>query len=298
HNLFEELLPYRKKISLKLLEHIEACDENNRINTGRKKLEKLPASFQEENSLYGKLAGRGYGICSANVKITIGVVSANIKGSHSSECIERIKNYTDNYELIVLDNNYGPGFNHPREMNRIISVTKSDYLVLMDDDVYVEEGWLDGLLRCVTTEAGVITPLHNDKTGKFSYGGIVFKPDKSGDHGHIYTLPDRPVPTISLCSAILLIDMTKCGHIRFDETYTKYFLDIDYGLRIWEAGYQIICSPYTMVTHLAGGTLKQGGEEGSKLWEAQKEHFKKDWIDTGRLEKLENTVWREIPEIK
>ena len=34
----------------------------------------------------------------------------------------------------------------------------------------------------------------------------------------------------------MLIDMTKCGHIWVDERIGGNFLDIDYGLRIWEAG--------------------------------------------------------------
>jgi len=71
----------------------------------------------------------------------------------------------------------------------------------------------------------------------------------------------------------MLIDMSKCGHIRFDESYSKYFLDIDYGLRIWAAGYEVVCSPFTAVTHIGGATLQQGSPDSNDLFETQRQHF-------------------------
>ena len=44
--------------------------------------------------------------------VTIGVVSADMRSVHAKTCIEKIKQHTSNFDLVVLDNNFGPGFNH------------------------------------------------------------------------------------------------------------------------------------------------------------------------------------------
>jgi len=39
---------------------------------------------------------------------------------------------------VILDNNGRSIFNHPHEINKLLSICDTDYLVLMDDDVFVE----------------------------------------------------------------------------------------------------------------------------------------------------------------
>src|SRR5262249_25820997 len=117
----------------------------------------------------------GKPLSSDHVRVTIGVVSANLRSDHARTCIDLIKKYTRNFDLVVLDNNRRPTFNHPYEMNKLISICDTDFLVLMDDDVFVESGWLDGLLRCMTPSVGVVTPLHKDQGGNLSYAGVVMR---------------------------------------------------------------------------------------------------------------------------
>ena len=134
-------------------------------------------------------------------------------------------------------------FNHAREMNRLIRVARTDFLVLMDDDVFVEPGWADALLAFVNSRVGVVTPVHYDAYGRFNYAGVVMHSDRTGGHRHDLERPAAPARNMTLCSAIMLIDLAKCGHLRMDENYSKYFLDIDYGLSVWEAGYEVVCTP-------------------------------------------------------
>ena len=49
----------------------------------------------------------------------------------------------------------------------------TDYLVLLDDDVFVEPNWLEGMLRYVGENVGVVAPLHKDRFGRLSYAGVV-----------------------------------------------------------------------------------------------------------------------------
>ena len=296
--LFESLLPARREVALQALAIIEEHAQLGKQVERRQKLEQVTDSvtirFPEHGRLYPFHEPPG----GARPRVTVGVVSADLRSDYAQECIARVKEHTSNYELVLLDNNHGPGFNHAHEMNRIVDFCGTDYLALLDDDVFVEPGWLEGLLRCCGPSIGVVTPMHMDKSGCLSYAGVVMQPDDSGHHTHVMDANEKPHHIQTLCSAIMLIDMSKCGHLRFGESYTKYFMDIDYGLRVWEEGLRVLCSPYSRVTHLGGATLEQGSQRSSQLFEEQRRHYVRSWVESGRLRALKNGPWNHIAEFQ
>jgi GT2 family glycosyltransferase len=227
--------------------------------------------------------------------VTIAVVTAGLEQPHARECIHRIKTHSGHAELIVLDNNRSAHFNHPREMNRILDAAKTDYAVLLDDDVFVDERWLDGLLRGVDADAGVVGPIHRGRDGVVSHSGVYLAGDDWGNHAHLIDVPSQPRVVPMLCSACLLVDLRKCGHVRFNEAYSKYFLDLDYSLRVWETGYKVVCSPFSTVTHLAGVTMPHGSSNSLQLWERDIVTFRQDWILNGRLERVERDFMSRYP---
>ena len=295
---FDRLLASRKKLAIKLAASIDRHLSSQLADTRRKLLARIEDSVALRKPEFVTVRGETGVLSSRNARVTIGVVSADIRNPHARTCLEAIKQHTTNYDLIVLDNNFGPDFNHPREMNRILSICRTEFLVLMDDDVFVNPGWLDNMLRCMTPQVGVVTPMHMDRDGELSYAGIIMRPDNSGNHAHSLLIPREPEPVQSICSAVMLIDMARCGHLRVDESYSKYFLDIDYGLRVWESGCEVVVSPYSLVTHLGGATM-QWQEPGlmDDLFIAQRAHFVREWIVSGRYRKLERKVWKNVPAI-
>lgn len=295
--LFNKLLPERKKIALNLMKHIVVHFDCEKTKIWENHLKAVTDSVTIRKPEYIRWNHTNQLLSSATTRVTVGIVSSNINTEYAQKCIRLVKKYTKNFDLIILDNNDGLNFNHPREMNRIISICQTEYLVLMDDDVFVGRGWLDGMLRCINPTVGVVTPLHKNCHGQLSYAGVVMSPDYSGHHSHVLAVPKKPEQIQSLCSAIILIDVSKCGHIRFNETYSKYFLDIDYGLRIWESGFQVVCSPFTTVTHIGGATLKHGSDLSNLLFEQQRRYYIKSWIDSGRFCTIENGIWHKAPGI-
>jgi GT2 family glycosyltransferase/SAM-dependent methyltransferase len=295
--LFDRLLGERKELALKLAGWIDAHRQRQTEDTRRKVLAPIVDSVSLRRPEYT----RTFVDCRPKIddtRVTVGVVSANLHGDHARRCIDLLKMHTSNFELIVIDNNRSGDFNHSREMNRLLGMCRTDYLVLMDDDVWVTVGWLEGLLGAMGSDVGVVTPLHLDREGSLSYAGVVMRPDSSGHHSHIYEAPDSPVPIQTLCSAVMLIDMTKVGDIRVDESYSKYFLDIDYGLRIWEAGYKVMLAPGSICTHLGGATLAHQSSKSNDLFEVQRQHWVGEWIDTGRFVHLCQTRWMGVDAIK
>lgn len=295
---FDELLPARKELAVRLAGLIDLHLSRDVPSLRTKLLEPLTDSVSLRRPEHMQIVSDHSQLTSENTRVTIGIVSANLRNEHASICIDRVKQYTKNFDLVILDNNGGAKFNHSREMNRILSICKTEYLLLMDDDVFAEPGWIDGMLRCMNPTVGVVTPLHKDKHGNLSYAGIIMRPDYTGHHTHCMAAPEEPVPIQTLCSAIMLIDVRKCGHLRIDESYSKYFLDIDYGLRVWEAGFSVVCSPYAMVTHLGGATLQQGSTVSNVLFEQQRQMFVRNWMSTQRYKNLESDVWNNFPYLR
>ncbi len=230
-------------------------------------------------------------------RATVAVVSGDSRSAHAAECIARIKQHTTNYNLVILDNNRGPDFNHPHEMNKVIQTTDTDFLVLMDDDIYVEAGWLEGLFRCLDDTVGVVVPMHTDPNGEMNYSGAYLAGDGSGKHEHLMDVPPGPREIQAVCSAIMLIDMRKCGSIRMREVYGKYYFDLAYGLEVWEAGYRVVCTPEVTVTHLCGATMIRGTDVTSGLFERDEYVFIEDWIRTGRLTEV-SRKWLDYPALR
>lgn len=295
---FDEFLPERKQLALQLMDHIDRYADSEKSRLRENLLKPITDSVALRRHEYIRVRLEGKSLSSDDTRVTIGVVSANLLSDHARTCIDLIKKFTKNFDLVLLDNDRSPNFNHAREMNKLLSMRGTDLLVMMDDDVFVEPGWLDGMLRCMSPSVGVVTPLHKDLSGNLSYAGVVMRPDYSGHHTHSLALPKSPTPIQTLCSAIMLVDLSKCGQIRFDESYMKYFLDIDYGFRVWRAGFAVVCSPHTIVTHIGGGTLQYGSSRSDDLVSKDRRHYVKEWIETGQYHDLERGIWQTVPEIK
>ena len=295
--LFDGWLERRKDLAVALLDLMDRhrCAERSQVRRAR--LAPITDSVSLRKPDYVQRVAPYLTPNSKTDRVTVAVVSADITSDHAKACIGALKSFTSNFDLVILDNNRGRGFNHAREMNALLDQCRTDYLVLLDDDVIVHAGWLDGLLRAFDSSVGVVTPAHKNVDGRFSYAGVVMRPDGSGHHSHSLRVGPDAQRIQTLCSAALIVDMAKCGSIRFDERYSKYFLDIDYGLCIWEAGYEVLCAPSAMVTHIGGATLNYGSTESTELEKAQRALFVRKWMDTGRYDAIAWTRWQAVPEI-
>jgi SAM-dependent methyltransferase len=226
--------------------------------------------------------------------VTVAVVTSDLRRRHARQCLSLLKKHTADFELVVLDNNHSRQFNHPQEMNKALRTAKTDFVVLLDDDVFVSPGWLEGLLDSVDDRTGIVTPVHRDRHGRISYSGVYLNGDENGGHAHTTDVPSSKRPCQCICSAAVLIDRTKCGDILFSETYRKYFLDLDYALQVWESGYEVACTPNSLVTHLGGGTMPYTSPESLAGFQRDSATFAATWIKTGRLGRLERGIWSQF----
>lgn len=296
---FTERHGERKTAALQLAAHIEGHRikglHEERLGMYGDKLNAIKDPYLFRKPSFVTVQNERSPFSTATHRTTIAVVCSDLRKEMTRKCLAAIKEHTSNYDMVVLDNANSSEFNHPAEMNRAIRSTTTDFLVLMDDDVFVEQGWLDGLLKCIDDRTAVVAPVHK---GKAPFSGAYLMGDGRGTHAHTTDLPASPRVMQCYCSAILLIDMRKVGHLLMKEQYNKYFFDLVHGLQVWEAGYQPVCTPEVVVTHVGGGTMQWASPEAAALVEKDRQMFVEDWVDSGRLARLENGVWQQHPYLK
>lgn len=295
---FDLHLEERKSLAEALAKHINATQTENIRIARAKVFDGITDSKSSRRPEHvRKISTADVAKSNCHPRVTIGLVCSDIRHPHTQTCLSLIKAHTSNYELVVLDNSRDPNFNHPREMNRLLEFTRNKQLVLLDDDVYVEPGWLEDMQAAATSTVGCVTPIHKDAAGHRSYAGVYVGLDDNGEHGHLLEVSDHPISVPTICSAAMLIDMDRCGHLRFDESCLKYFHDLDFGLQVWETGSKVVCNTKVPITHLGGATLKQGSTSAQAFVERDRQFFVARWLKSGRLRQLRDKSWRDIPSI-
>ena len=247
---------------------------------------RLLESLQEERDRVARAAAHHIErhLTLAAPSVTVAVLSADYNATQARKCVELLRSCTLDFHLILA------GFRAPETagaaMNRILAACATPYLVLMRDDVFVQPGWLEAMLRSIKPGVGVITPVLRDANGRVSNAGIAILPN--GSSGPVLAPSHEPRRIHAPSPAIMLIDMTKCGHVRFDEEYAGDVRGVDYGLRIWEAGFQVVCSADAEVTCARPEELPDP---------ADAPHFHQSWLESGRMAALRQATWKQFPEI-
>lgn len=170
----------------------------------------------------------------------------------------------------------------------IIGTTNAtgDYLVLLNNDTIVPEGWLTRLLRPFFTgdNIGAVGPMSNhvgnDQKLDFFVGNEMKGPDQLWLN-EFYKLYDRRMRDTELlgffCVAIKKEVIARIGHL--DKKYGYgMFEDDDYCLRMLEAGYRLVIAEDAFVYHRGSSVFKQWKEEKyQRLFQNNKSYFESKW---------------------
>jgi hypothetical protein len=292
---FEATFSHRKAIALKLKQHIDSHARRAEMGLLRGKLDRVSNSF---NLRLSRLEIESDRRCLPNTDapVTIGMLTTDLEDPICEECIERIKAHSPGQELLVVEYHPEKGSSLSQELNRLLRAARRESVVLLHDRVLVGPGWLDGLLQSLSPGVGVVAPVQRGLDEQRAYYGAVFHPAGSGHHGHLLGIPERPQAVLSFCNPVVLINRRRCRQLLFDETQQQYFADLDFGLRVWESGLRVVCTPAAVVTNLAGACLPYGGALAEDVFEADRREFVARWMQTERFLRLEK-VWRTVPEL-
>jgi GT2 family glycosyltransferase/glycosyltransferase involved in cell wall biosynthesis len=196
-----------------------------------------------------------------------------------------------NYEVVVVDNNSlksaqldrfralgvrvenYPGsvkpFNYSAKANYALRVCRTEHLVYLNDDMEVADpDWLTALLEISQDpEIGAVGArlLHADGTVQHVgcvigvNGGSVhvyhsYPGEFVGYNGFTHLIRNYSAVT-GACFATRKSVLAQLGG--FDEAYALDFNDIDLCLRLIEAGYRIVYTPYCTLFHFEGASAKR-----------------------------------------
>ena len=170
---------------------------------------------------------------------------------------------------IVLDRNYG----FTGGYNRAISQIDAEYLVLLNSDIEVPEGWLRPLVETLDNnpDAGACSPkLHSwFKRDMFEYAGA------AGGYLDSFGFPfcrgrimkmvekdqgqyDTEADVFWATGACLMIRSSLFkSQGGLDDRFFAHMEEIDLCWRLQLAGYRIRIVPQSVVYHIGGGTLPQ-----------------------------------------
>ena len=290
---FEATFGERKQLALRLKEHIDSEKRRQKQVDWRTRLDGVCSSFAIRGPWRHRIQ-----TASTMPPVTVGLLTADSQGRRCRHCLRAVKRHSPRCEVIVLDHSHPEELHVPHELNRLLDAAHTERVVLLQDHVLPSAGWLEGLSCAVTPGVGMATPVQLSTDGKRTFIGTFFHPDESGHHGHQVGIPNGPVPVPGACSPVLMIDRTRCPHLRFDESYRHYFADLDFGLQVWEAGLRVVCTPEAVVTNLAGRQLPYGSFLDDDIFERDRGLFAGRWLAGGRFQRLARQTWSQIPELR
>jgi len=203
-------------------------------------------------------------------------------------CLHSIYTKTtwENFEVIVIENNstdpktfeyykkakerfdglrvveYKGGFNFSAINNFGRKYAQGQYLLLLNNDVEIRNGdWMTEMLsQCARPGgAGICGAMlyYPDETlqhagvitGLGGYAGHSHKYAKAGGSGYMFRA--ATVQTLSAVTAACLLVSAKVYDQMngLDEKFTVAFNDVDFCLRVRDAGYRVVWTPYAELTH-------------------------------------------------
>ena len=170
-------------------------------------------------------------------------------------------------KTIVLDTNYG----FAEGYNKAIEQVDSEYVVLLNSDVEVTEGWLSPLLDYMTAhpEVAAVQPKirawrerdrfeHAGAAGGYlSWLGYPYCRGRrfgrvEQDHGQYDTIAEIDWTT-GACMCVRTSVYKECGGL--DAAFFAHQEEIDLCWRMRNKGWKLACIPQSVVYHLGGGSL-------------------------------------------
>ena len=222
------------------------------------------------------------------VSPSVTIIVPTITERHITRCMHSLLALTEysNYRVCIVENSgranvleacdtisgsdprvsvmrVSPGpFNYSALNNRAVSSLNGDYVCFLNDDTEIIDGeWLNAMMEiAVSPQVGIVGAqlLYPDKTVQHAgvvlgVGGVAghafkhFPPDNEGANGLRFMIRDVSAVTFA-CALVKRQAFTRVGG--FDALNVPVgFSDVDFCLRVKDAGYEVIYTPHSTLIH-------------------------------------------------
>lgn len=204
------------------------------------------------------------------------VIVADNGSSDSS--LDVLKTDFPEVKVIALDKNYGFAGGY----NRVISMTDSEFVTLLNSDVETPEGWWQPLLKFMEAnpKVGACQPKilsYKDKA-MFEYagaaGGLLDSLGYPYCRGRLFDSIEKdegqydsaPADVAWASGAALTVRKSAWDEVGgLDERFFAHMEEIDLCCRMLNAGWRVCVVPQSKVYHLGGASLPQGNPKKTYL---------------------------------
>jgi GT2 family glycosyltransferase len=189
--------------------------------------------------------------------------------------------------LVSIRNEQNPGF--VGSCNRGAEAARGRYLVMLNNDTQVLDGWLDALIETFThhPDTGIAgaSLIYPDGTLQEA-GGIVFRDGSGWNYGK-GDQADRPeyqyTREVDYCSgACIMLETSLFRDLDGFDTYyaPAYYEDTDLAFRVRARGLKVRVQPAAAIVHHEGITSGTDLNEGAKRYQAvNRKKFLERWGD-------------------
>ncbi len=186
----------------------------------------------------------------------------------------------------VIGNEENAGF--LRSVCTAVASTSAPYVMLLNNDTAVHEGWLDHLVDTMAQDpgAGIVgSKLLNEDGTLQECGGLVWRMGDAHNCGRNES-PDRPEHCMLreadyVSGASLLVRRSVWDAVGgFSPEFSPgYYEDTDLCFKARAAGWRVLVQPASIVTHREGGTAGRDGVPGTmKAFQARNQRlFRAKW---------------------
>ena len=187
-----------------------------------------------------------------------------IDNNSSDSTVKNIKK--DFPEVRLIENKENNGF--PKAVNQGITSAIGDYVLLLNNDTIVTNGWLEKLFEVAESDKtiGVVGPISNEVSGVQKDKELNYK---TIDEMHLYAASVKEknknkmlqFPRVAfLCTLIKREVIDKIGGL--DERFSPgNFEDDDFCLRAQLAGYKTVIAKDVFIHHYGSKSFKADGEK-------------------------------------
>jgi len=227
-----------------------------------------------------------------------------------ARCVETLTAQTTytNYELLIVDNqsdeadskayiegiealnmpqlrvlHYDLPFNYSAVNNFAAREARGEYLVLLNNDTAILDGsWLDALLNhAQRSEVGIVGAKLLFPDGRIQHGGVILglrgpadhpfigEPMNATGYGGRLMIDQQYSAVTAACMMIRKSIFEEVGGLD-EKAFKVSYNDIDLCLKVRQAGYSVIWTPYAQLMHVAN--VSQKAEDSAKQ-EAKQARF-------------------------